>query len=190
MLRFLTIFAISLMSTPALAHTGGHVGTGFLSGMAHPILGLDHLLAMVAVGIWAATNGGRSVWLVPATFVGVMALSAILGATGLQIPFVEFGIALSVVILGMLVATGTRMVLGLGMAVVALFAVFHGYAHGAELPAGASIATYMAGFTLSTAALHGFGVGLVMLLTRVAQGRSIRFVGAATAVAGAAIVAG
>lgn len=187
MLRILTAAAaLSLAAAPAFAHTG----VGAHSGFAHPLFGLDHLLAMVAVGAWAALLGGRALWLVPAAFVAAMVAGGALAVSGVALPMVETAIALSVVVLGALVAVNARVVVGLGMAVVAAFAVFHGHAHGSELPTGLSAAGYAAGFALATALLHAAGAALATVVVRLASTRAVRWAGAATAAAGIGIAAG
>lgn len=142
----------------ALAHPGH--ANGALAGMLHPLLGLDHVLAMLAVGMWAARMGGRARWLVPASFLVCMALFAGLALAGVAMPLGEGGIAASVLLAGMLIAAPVRMTPALGGLVVALFATAHGYAHGLEMPALASPWLYGAGFLLSTALLHVAGMSL------------------------------
>lgn len=161
----------------ALAHTGVGSTNGFMSGFAHPLFGLDHLLAMIAVGLWAAQQGGRALWLVPCTFVVVMVLGGLLAHLGIGLPAVEMGIGLSVAVLGLAVATNLKLPVILGMALVAVFAVFHGHAHGAEMPENASGLAYGLGFALATALLHLTGIGLAWagsyasrVTTRVAGG--------------------
>ena len=191
MLRVLSAAAaLSLLAAPALAHTGAGAGSGFAAGFAHPLFGLDHLLAMLAVGAWGAPLGGRAVWLVPAAFVVAMVAGGTLSLSGVALPMVETAIALSVVVLGALVAVNARVALGAGMAVVAAFAVFHGHAHGTELPSGLSAAGYAVGFALATALLHAAGIAVVAALVRVASTRAVRYAGLATAAAGVGIVAG
>lgn len=191
MLRILTsAAALLLLASPALAHTGIGAGSGFAAGAAHPMLCLDHLLAMVAVGGWAALLGGRALWLVPSAFVVAMLVGGAFAVSGVALPMVETMIALSVVVLGALVAVNARMLVGVGMAIVAAFAVFHGHAHGSELPAGLSALGYGAGFALSTALLHGAGIAGVSMLGRFGSTRMIRYAGLATAFAGVGIVAG
>jgi urease accessory protein len=180
------VAALLLVPTIAQAHPG-HDITGFAPGFAHPFSGLDHLLAMLAVGLWAAQMGGRARWAVPATFVGVMALGGVLGMAGLHLPMVESGIAASVLVLGLIIATSARLSLAAAMPLVGLFALFHGFAHGAEMPASVSGFEYAAGFMLATAALHAAGIGLGMGMQRVASAPLVRFAGAAIAVAGVAI---
>ena len=143
----------------AEAHTLGAHGAGLAAGLAHPFIGLDHLLAIIAVGIWAGQLGGRAVWLIPLTFVSVMAAAASLASFGLLLPLIEPAIACSVLVLGLLIAGSVRLPTSLGALLVGLFAVFHGYAHGLELPQAASPILYGAGFVLATALLHGLGIG-------------------------------
>jgi urease accessory protein len=143
----------------AEAHTFGSQGAGLMAGLTHPFVGLDHLLAMIAVGIWAGQLGGRAVWLIPLTFVSVMAAAATLASFGLLLPLIEPAIACSVLVLGLLIAGSVRLPTSVGALLVCLFAVFHGYAHGLELPQAASPILYGAGFVLATALLHGLGIG-------------------------------
>ena len=144
----------------AEAHTFGSQGAGLMAGLTHPLVGLDHLLAMIAVGIWAGQLGGRAVWLIPLTFVSVMAAAATLASFGLLLPLMEPAIACSVLVLGLLIAGSVRLPTSLGALLVGLFAVCHGYAHGLELPQAASPILYGAGFVLATALLHGLGLGI------------------------------
>ncbi|MSO91958.1 MAG: HupE/UreJ family protein [Rhodospirillales bacterium] len=183
------VLAVVLLATgPAAAHTfGGAADGGFYEGFIHPFLGLDHMLAMVAVGLWAAHLGGSARLRVPATFVTVMAAGGIVGAAGISISFVEAAIALSVVALGGLVMARVRMPLAAGMALVGAFAIFHGHAHGAEIPDAASPAVYALGFALATAVLHGVGLtaGIVLGRTQDAAGiRALRIAGGGIATAG------
>ena len=153
LLAYVTILPV------AQAHTFGSQGAGLMAGLTHPFVGLDHLLAMIAVGIWAGQLGGRAVWLIPLTFVSVMAAAATLASFGLLLPLMEPAIACSVLVLGLLIAGSVRLPTSLGALLVGLFAVFHGYAHGLELPQAASPILYGAGFVLATALLHGLGIG-------------------------------
>jgi urease accessory protein len=153
LLAYVTILPV------AQAHTFGSQGAGLMAGLTHPFVGLDHLLAMIAVGIWAGQLGGRAVWLIPLTFVSVMAVAATLASFGLLLPLMEPAIACSVLVLGLLIAGSVRLPTSLGALLVGLFAVFHGYAHGLELPQAASPILYGAGFVLATALLHGLGIG-------------------------------
>lgn len=185
--------ALTLLPQLAYAHTGAGAVHGFSHGFAHPLGGLDHLLAMVTVGIFAWQLGGRAVWAVPATFVGLMAVGGALGVSGIDVPFVELGIALSVTVLGGVVAFGLKAPLAAAMAMVGFFAIFHGHAHGAEMPADASGLAYGLGFMVATAGLHLAGIGLGMAIGRFGELHGEKFVrgaGAAVAVAGVGIMAG
>lgn len=184
---------LALAPTAALAHTGVGATTGFFHGFEHPITGLDHVLAMVAVGILAWQLGGRAIWAVPATFVVVMAAGGALGIAGVAVPFVELGIGLSVVALGAAVAFDVKAPVAAAMAVVGLFAIFHGHAHGAEMPEDAAGYAYGLGFMLGTAFLHlaGLGVGFAIGWAAEARGRfAVQAVGGAICLAGIAIVTG
>ncbi len=164
--RLLAAAAIAAIATPAFAHSGGafHVH-GLAQGFLHPFGGIDHVLAMAAVGLWAGVAGGRALWAWPAAFVAAMTAAAGLGMAGLALPFGELGIIFSVVALPVLVVLGRRVPLSLGAAVCALFAVFHGWAHGAEMPADAAGLAYGMGFIAATTLLHAAG----MLLSTVAR---------------------
>ncbi len=161
----LLLLALAALLAPQLAHA--HVGAGgaegLLRGIAHPLGGIDHLLAMVAVGLWAAQRGGRALWLIPTSFVLVMAAGGIAGTLGAPLPFVEQGIVVSLLVLGGLIVAAARLPLPLSAALVGLFAVFHGHAHGAEMPADVSGLAYGAGFMLAAAFLHGVGIGAALL---------------------------
>jgi urease accessory protein len=159
----LTALALLLVSGSAFAHPGH--GTGLVAGLVHPFTGLDHMLAMVAVGLWAAQQKEQGAfWKIPLAFVATMMAGGALGQSGIALPHVEAGIAASVLVLGLLVASALRLPTAAAMAVVSTFALFHGYAHGSEMPMSASLATFAAGFVLSTATLHGVGmtIGYVM----------------------------
>lgn len=189
-LRTLTALLVALLALPAaaFAHAGsGPVAPahgGFAAGLLHPLLGLDHLLAMLAVGVWAAQLGGRCVWVVPAAFVGLMAAGAYLGAERVALPFVEAGIAASVLILGLAIALARRASVYGAAAVVGVFALFHGHAHGTELAAGLSGATYGVGFSLTTLALHVAGIALTSAIRRWTAARAAQFAGGVIACAG------
>lgn len=155
-----------LIPSLASAHTGVGDTGGLLHGLAHPISGLDHILAMVAVGLWAAQIGGRALWLVPSAFLLAMAGSSIWGHFGLILPGVEQGILASDFVLGALILVAARLPLAGAMSIVGALAVFHGYAHGAEMPATASGLTYGAGFISITVVLHLVGIGLGLLIER------------------------
>ncbi len=134
--------------------------TGFLAGLLHPVSGLDHVLAMVAVGLWGAQLGAPAIWLLPVTFPIVMALGGFLGLLGVPLPGVEVGIAASAILLGAAVMTERRLPLYAAAALVGLFAVFHGHAHGTELPAGQSALLYSLGFVVATGCLHAIGIAI------------------------------
>ena len=157
-MNFFFLAALSLYAGTAAAHTGDHTATGFIGGLIHPFLGLDHLLAMIAVGLWAAQQGGRARWAVPAAFVCAMGLGALLTGSGWIVPHVESGIALSVLVLGLLIATQRHASVLAGMALAAVFALFHGTAHALEMPQAESSVLYAIGFILATICLHGMGV--------------------------------
>ncbi len=149
-----------LIPSVAIAHTGIGDTNGFLHGLEHPIGGLDHILAMVAVGLWAVQIGGKALWLIPGAFIMAMAGSSVMGHFGLPIPGVEQGILASDFILGLLLLFATRLPLAVSVGIVSILAIFHGYAHGAEMPETASGLTYGIGFIISTAALHLAGIGM------------------------------
>jgi urease accessory protein len=174
--------AVALLFTPALAlaHTGHAGDSGLWHGLVHPLGGLDHLLAMVAVGLWAAYAGGRALWALPAAFVGMMLGGAALGFAGVALPLMEPLILASVVVLGLLVACNVRLPLLPGMALVALFGMFHGQAHALEMAANAGALSYALGFALVTAMLHLAGIGLGRTLMQ-GQGRRLLGIGTATA---------
>jgi urease accessory protein len=155
-----------LIPSLASAHTGVGETNGFLHGLTHPISGLDHILAMVAVGLWAAQIGGRALWLVPSAFVLAMAGSSVWGHFGLPLPGVEQGILASDFALGLLILVAARFPLAVSIGVVSVLAIFHGYAHGAEMPETASGLTYGAGFVLATAGLHLLGIGMGLAIDR------------------------
>jgi urease accessory protein len=155
------VIAISitlLIPTVANAHTGVGDPTGFWHGLEHPIGGLDHILAMVAVGLWAAQIGGKAIWIVPSAFVLSMSASSILGHLCLPLPGIEQGILASDFILGLLILFAARFPLGVSTAIVGILAIFHGYAHGAEMLNTASGLTYGIGFIIATAGLHLAGI--------------------------------
>ncbi|HWF19070.1 MAG TPA: HupE/UreJ family protein [Verrucomicrobiae bacterium] len=178
----IALFALAPMLVQA--HPGHGLANSFVGGFSHPLFGLDHILAMVAVGLWASQLGGRSVWAVPATFVGLMCVGGALGMMGVHLPLVEAGILASVLVLGILIAAAARLPLAASMALVGLFAIFHGHAHGTEIPIAASGLNYGIGFVLATAALHLCGIGLGFLAQKQLRAPALRYAGAAIAVAG------
>lgn len=155
-----------LIPSMASAHTGVGDTGGFWHGLAHPIGGLDHILAMVAVGLWAAQIGGKALWMVPGAFVLAMAGSSVVGNLGLPLPGVEQGILASDFVLGLLILFAARLPLAVSTGIVAILAIFHGYAHGAEMPSTASGLVYGFGFIISTAMLHLAGIGMGLATTR------------------------
>lgn len=192
-LRALGLGAAGLVVAPlpAFAHPGlGHVH-GFAQGFAHPLGGLDHVLAMVAVGLLAAQLGGRALWLLPTTFVTVMALAGVAAVAGASLPFMEVGVALSVLVLGAAVASHVRIPTLAATWLVGSFAIFHGYAHGAEMPKSLSGLAYGIGFVSATAILHAIGVGSGVAILKAWKGsgqRLIRLSGVAITLAGAALL--
>ncbi len=163
----------------ASAHILPGSSHGFHEGFLHPFTGLDHLLAMIAVGMWAAQHRGRALWMIPLSFVGVMLLGGILGVAGVSMPGADLVIALSVLVLGGLVATMTRFTPSVGMAVVGLFALFHGFAHGHEMSAAASAFPFSMGFVMATVSLHALGMAAGIGLQK--QPRVLRWAGVAIA---------
>jgi urease accessory protein len=195
MKRILSFAVLASIVAPgvALAHTGVGATHGLVHGLMHPLTGLDHILAMVAVGVLAATLGGRALWLIPASFVAMAAGGGILGVSHLALPYVEIGIAMSVIVLGLAVALQPRLPLAAAVAMVGLFGLYHGFAHGAEMPADASGLAYGIGFLGATVALHlggiGLGLGINSLGTRPAK-RLAQVGGAAMAVVGVVLLIG
>ena len=159
----LLLMALILWPLAALAHVEGGAAGGFLSGFSHPVSGLDHVLAMIAVGLWGAQLGAPAIWLLPVVFPLMMAFGGLLGLSGVELPAVELGIALSAVVLGALILGSVRLPLAAALLVVAFFAVFHGHAHGTEMTPGQSAILYSIGFVIATGLLHaaGIGVGLI-----------------------------
>lgn len=150
------------LPTAALAHTGHGDTSGFLHGFMHPVGGIDHILAMVAVGVFAYVLGVKALWLVPLSFVLMMAVGFLLGVGKVDVPFVELGIALSSIVIGGAAAWGRPMPVAAAMSLVGVFAIFHGHAHGAEMPVDASGLEYAAGFIVATALLHAAGIAAAM----------------------------
>ena len=183
--------ALAATATPALAHTGaGGVIGGLSAGFLHPVFGIDHVLAMLAVGMWGAQLGGRAVWVLPVAFPMVMALGGAAGILGLDLPGVEIGIAGSVVVLGLAVALAARPPVWAGAVIVGALALFHGHAHGTELPGALDPLAYGIGFVTATGLIHaaGIGIGLIARLPRGAL--ALRAVGGAVCAAGLVLLAG
>jgi urease accessory protein len=181
--RWIAAASLALAAGTASAHTGDHAVAGFASGFAHPFAGLDHLLAMLAIGLWAAQQGGRAVWAVPSAFIAAMTLGGVLVWTGGALPQVETGIAVSVLALGLLIATRRQWTVPVALSIAAGFALFHGYAQAQEMPQAASPALYALGFALATAALHALGI----VGGRVGH-RTVQWAGAAMAATGVALM--
>lgn len=185
------IAAALIVPVAAHAHPGhaGHdFGWDFRAGFGHPLFGWDHLLAMLAVGLWAAQLGGRARWLVPTAFIALMSFGAAFARHGVAIPGAEQAIATSVLILGLLLATAATLPVAAGMALVGLFAVFHGFAHGVEIPADSQALSFAAGFVLATALIHAAGVGLGVLAQKRAE-KLTRYAGWAIAASGLVLFA-
>ncbi len=181
LLASLGLGALLLFSGPAAAHTEVGVPGGLLSGFLHPLTGLDHLVAMVAVGLWGAQLGKPGIWVLPICFPAVMALGGVFGILGVPLPATEFVVALSALVLGFAVAMALRVPFWAAAVVVAVFAVFHGYAHGAEMPGASNALAYGVGFVVATGTLHAVGI-LIGVLTRWPTGAlAVRALGAAIA---------
>ena len=184
--QLLILLMVLASATPLSAHVLHGQATGFLIGFGHPISGLDHVLAMIAVGLWGAQLGAPAVWLLPVTFPMVMAIGGFMALVGIPLPAVEIGIAASALLLGSMVAFEARPNLAVAAALVGVFAVFHGHAHGVELPAGANGLTYSIGFVVATGCLHGIGI-LFGLAHRWMVGKiALRLAGVGVAAAGVA----
>ena len=176
----IAIGTICYLPIIATAHTGVGDATGFAHGFSHPISGLDHILAMVAVGLWASQLGGRATWMIPGAFVTVMLFGGILGLSGIPLPYVEEGILVSVVVLGILIASAFTFPVAISGIIVAFFSLFHGYAHGIEMPSAVGAISYSFGFALATALLHAAGISIQTLSVQ----KISRFAGAAIAIGG------
>jgi urease accessory protein len=185
MYRFAILFFIASVM-PAAAHPG-HADQSLYSGFMHPIMGIDHVMAMLCVGAWSALVGGARTWAWPLAFVAAMIGGGWLGYAGVALPLVEQGIAASLVVIGLLLALAIKAPTAAGLALVATFAIFHGHAHGAEV-GQASFVPYLAGFVISTSALHVAGIGIANGLVRMFSVMPVRLIGAATAAAGMALL--
>jgi urease accessory protein len=186
MVKRLVAFAMAAlaMASPAMAHTGEELAGGFAGGFMHPLLGPDHIAAMLAVGLWGAFLGAPAIFILPVVFPLVMAMGGVLGILGVPLPGIEIGIAVSAVVLGLMVALAAKPHLAIAAILVGAFAIFHGHAHGTELPAGANALAYALGFVIATGLLHLAGIGFG-LLTKYPNGRlAVRAAGGAIAIAG------
>jgi urease accessory protein len=181
------LVALLLAPQSAFAHTGVEHAMSFGAGFAHPWSGLDHILAMVAVGLWAGLKGGRAIWAWPASFVSVMSLGGTLGMIGIPLPAVESGILASVIVLGVLVLAAARPPVLVGAALIGAFALLHGHAHGAELPSAGAAVSYALGFAAATALLHTIGLAVALVGSGESGRQLVRGTGALMAVAGVAL---
>lgn len=191
MRRLLLAAAVLAVTTaPAFAHLDPAEHGSLVAGFTHPLSGLDHILVMIAVGLWAAQIGRRALWIVPSAFVGTMAIGFALAIFGMPLPFVEPAILASIVALGLLVAVAVRIDVIAGAAIVGVFALFHGYAHGGELGAAGAL-PFSAGFMIATAMLHAAGIGIGLTVGRLSVGRNLtRVLGGLTAIAGLSLIFG
>jgi urease accessory protein len=191
MKRLVPIIALLMLAaSPAIAHVGHGSTASFTAGLGHPLSGLDHIAAMVTVGLWAALKGGRALWAWPAAFVVVMLIGGALGMAHIALPFVEPGILASVVVLGVLVALAVDIPVAAGAAIIGAFALLHGHAHGSEVAESINGVEYMAGFALATAALHLAGIGYAQTMAHFALRPAIRVAGVACVLIGAGLFAG
>jgi urease accessory protein len=184
------IATLILVAGAASAHTGTGAVGGFVSGFTHPVFGLDHLVAMVAVGLWGAFLGAPALWVLPVVFPLVMAFGGVLGILGVPLPHVESWIALSAVVLGMCVVTAFRPPLWVAAVIVGAFGLFHGHAHGTELPDAADPLAYSIGFVLATGLLHLTGIAIGLLIGRTGGQYIVRAGGAVVAAVGLSFLTG
>lgn len=182
--RRIALIAASLAPAIAFAHEETGQAAGFLAGLLHPVTGIDHVLAMISVGLWGAVLGPPAVWVLPVAFPLVMALGGLMGLLGIPLPGLEIGIALSAIVLGTMVLAEARPPIWLAALIVAIFAVFHGHAHGRELPEGTSALLYSLGFVIATGLLHAVGILLGAAYRWPAGRRGLRLAGAGVALAG------
>lgn len=192
LLKVLTALVLLTLASadPAAAHSGQLTAGGFLSGFTHPIQGWDHVAAMVAVGIWGAYLGQPSIWILPVVFPTIMAFGASLGVADVPVPPVEFMIALSGMVLGLLIVFAIRMPTVVAAAIVGVFAIFHGYAHGQELPNAVSPGVYAVGFVVGTGFLHATGIGFSLVRGIPFGDYVVRTVGAVICLAGFGFLTG
>ncbi len=183
-LRLTALSTIILFPISALAHTGIGDTAGFISGFSHPIGGMDHILAMIAVGLWAVQMGGKATWAIPTSFVILMILGGIVGILGVPIPYIEEGILVSVLVLGILIAAALRFPVSISALIVGFFAIFHGHAHGTEMPITAAAFTYGLGFAISTALLHASGISIGIIFQKFNIEKVVRFAGGSIAMGG------
>jgi urease accessory protein len=167
-----------------LAHMGVNEATGFSSGISHPIVGTDHLLAMVAVGLWAAQMGGNAIWVVPSSFVTLMTFGGVFAISGIHVPYVEEAILISVLVLGVLIAAASKLSLVTSASIVGIFAMYHGHAHGSEMPLAIGAISYSLGFAFGTVLLHAIGIGGGIILQKMNIEKAVRFAGGVIAFGG------
>ena len=183
----------AFLPSAAFAHTGIGGTSGFIHGFVHPVSGLDHVLAMLAVGILAARLGGRAIWLVPLAFVTMMIVGGMAGVSGVPLPFVELGNTGSIIVLGFVIALGSQLSVPVATALVGFLAIFHGHAHGTEMPIDLAGISYGAGFATATALLHIAGLALgfgAYWMASTWSDRASRIAGGAVAVTGLGLMAG
>jgi urease accessory protein len=185
-----TFLLLGLTSTAACAHSGDGLTGGFLGGFAHPIFGPDHVVAMVAVGLWGAVLGAPALWLLPIVFPLVMAFGGAFGILGVPVPGVETGIAVSAIVLGLMVALAARPPLWIAAVLVGAFAIFHGHAHGSELPRGVDAVAYSVGFVVATGLLHLSGIAFGLTARWPAGAVAVRAAGGVIALVGIAFLSG
>ena len=181
---FLILASALFAPATVLAHNRAGVAGGFASGFLHPLTGIDHILAMVAVGIWGAQLGAPAIWALPVAFPLVMSVGGAMGVRGVPLPGVEIGIAASALLLGLMIFSEARPSLVAAALLVGFFAIFHGYAHGTELPLAANPLAYGAGFVLATGLLHVSGIGMGLIHRWPLGARVLRFAGGAISLAG------
>lgn len=188
--KLFAVFSVLLLGAPeVLAHAETGTAAGLVTGLLHPVLGPDHLLAMVAVGLWGAQLGAPAIWVLPLAFPVVMALGGMLGIVGVELPLIEVGIAISALTLGIAVAFCIRAPLAVAAIVVSLFAIFHGHAHGTELPSAANPLSYAVGFVISTGLLHVAGILIGALIHWPLGERVVRAAGGLIAACGSFFLA-
>jgi len=175
---------VAALPALAFAHPGHEHTTSFMTGFMHPMGGLDHLLAMLAIGLWAASLGGRALWIVPTAFVGTMLIGGGLAIAGVQVPFIEQGIVLSVILMGALLVGAARFPVTTCAGIAGVFALFHGAAHGLEMPLDANGGEYALGFALATVLLHVAGIGFGITVARFQAPIVTRITGSLIAIAG------
>ena len=183
--RSAATLALCLQASVAIAHVGqGDIPGGFVAGVEHPVFGVDHVVAMIAVGIWGAQLGQPAIWVLPVTFPLVMSIGGILGGLGLPMPGIEIGIAVSAIVLGCMIALAARPPLWVAAALVGTFAIFHGYAHGTELPDSANAIAFAAGFVIATGTLHALGILIGVANKWRRGGQVLRVIGGGIAACG------